>query len=57
MFDRKRKAANEELEVLITGGRSVTQDTGNYGKEKVIQEEQNEVIANDMSFVHNLINE
>lgn len=57
VFDRKRKAANEELEVLLIGTRSLTQDNGNYGKEKVNQEEQNEVIEDDKTFVANVMNE
>jgi hypothetical protein len=57
VFDKKRKAANEELEVLLTGGRSVTQDQGNYGKEKVNQEEQNEIVEDDKTFITNVMNE
>jgi hypothetical protein len=57
VFDRKRKACNEELEVLLVGSRSITQDTGNYGKEKVIQEEANEIIEDDKTFITNLMNE
>jgi hypothetical protein len=57
VFDKKRKAANEELEILLLGGRSLTQDQGNYGKEKVNQEEQNEVIEDDKTFITALMNE
>ena len=56
VFNEKRKAANEELEVLMLGIRSATQDKGTYGKEKVNQEEQNEVVEDDKTFIKNLVN-
>ncbi len=57
VFDRKRKACNEELEILLLGNRSLTQDNGNYGKEKVTQEEQDEIVEDDKVFIANLVNE
>jgi len=57
VFDRKRKAANEELEILLLGSRSLTSEHGNYGKEKVTQEETNEIIIDDQAFMHGVINE
>lgn len=57
VFNEKRKAANEELEILMLGIKSATQSTGTYGKEKVNQEEQNEVVEDDKTFIKNLVND
>ncbi len=57
VFNEKRKAANEELEILMLGLKSATQETGTYGKEKVNQEEQNEVVIDDKTFITHLMND
>jgi hypothetical protein len=57
VFNQKRIAANQELEILMLGTKSASEMTGTYGKEKVNQEEQNEVVEDDKTFIGNLIND
>ena len=57
VFDAKIKAANQELEILITGTNRVTATSGSRAKEQVIQEEVDEVTEDDKTFIRNLIND
>lgn len=57
VFNEKRKAANEELEILLTGQRRITLDTGSLAKEQVLQLQTEEVIEDDKVFLTNVIND
>jgi hypothetical protein len=57
VFNMKRKAANEELEVLLMGVRNVSESSGTYGKQRAILEEQDEVEEDDKKFILNLVND
>ncbi len=56
VFNEKRKAANEELEILLTGQRRVTSENGTYGKEKATLEEAEELTTDDKTFITHLVN-
>lgn len=56
VFNEKRKAANEELEVMILGVKNASQDKGTYGQQVALQEEQDEVEVDDKTWIKNLIN-
>jgi phage gp29-like protein len=57
VFSEKVKLANEELEVLFTGQNRITQNGGAYAKEKVMQEESDEVTEDDKTFIYYVIND
>lgn len=57
VFNEKRKAANEEIEILFTGQKRETQDKGTYGKEKAQLQESNEVVQDDLKFIASLVND
>ena len=57
VFNEKRKAANEELEILFTGQKRETATGGTYGKEKAQQAEAVEVIEDDKAFIYHMIND
>jgi hypothetical protein len=57
IFNEKRKAANEELEFLISGIKRHSRDGGTYGQEKALSEEDDETTEDDKLFVSDLINE
>lgn len=57
VFSEKIKLANEELEVLFTGQNRITQKGGAYAKEKVMQDESDEVTEDDKNFIYYLIND
>jgi len=57
IFSEKIKLANEELEVLFTGQNRITQKGGAYAKEKVMQEEGDEVTEDDKTFIYHVIND
>lgn len=57
VFDRKRKAANEELEVLIMGLKNITQENGTYGKQEIISRDMDQVTEDDLTFIYHLIND
>lgn len=57
VFDRKRKAANEELEVLIMGLKNITQENGTYGKQEIISKDMDQVTEDDLTFIYHVIND
>jgi len=57
VFNEKRKAVNEELEIMLLGVKNASQDTGTYGQQKALQDEQDEVQEDDLTWISNLIND
>lgn len=57
VFDEKRKAANEELEIMILGIKNASQNSGTYGQQKALQDEQDEVETDDKAWMANLWND
>lgn len=57
VFAEKINKTNEELEVLFTGQNRITQNGGAFAKEKVMQEESDEVTEDDKNFIYYLIND
>jgi hypothetical protein len=55
VFNEKRKACNEELEVLITGLNRITQQGGSYAKEKVNEAETDQVTLDDKTYLRYII--
>lgn len=56
VFNRKRQAANEELEILLLGLRNLTIEGGTYGKQEAIRKDQQEVVNDDKMFIQHLVN-
>lgn len=56
VFNEKRRAANEELEILLLGVKSASDNGGTYGKQKALNDEISEVTADDQKFIFNLVN-
>jgi len=57
VFNEKRKACNEELEILIKGLKNLTEGGGTYGKQQVIEGQEGEVVEDDKAFVRDLVND
>jgi hypothetical protein len=57
VFFKKIEMAQMELEVLFTGQIRETNKSGTYGKEKSKEDEAQELIADDKTFISNLIND
>lgn len=57
VFNRKRQAANEELEILLLGLKNVTQEGGTFGKQEAIRKDQSEVTEDDKLFLYHLMND
>lgn len=57
VFYRKIELAQKELEVLFTGQIRETNLSGTYGKEKVKDDEAQELINDDKTFIANIIND
>lgn len=57
LFYKKIEMAQRELEVLFTGQIRETNTNGTYGKEKVKEEEAQEVIIDDKTFIKNIVND
>ena len=57
VFNEKRKAANEELEILVMGITNAAQEGGTYGKQKSLSEEQDEVMEDDADFITTEVND
>jgi phage gp29-like protein len=57
VFFKKIEMAQMELEVLFTGQIRETNKSGTYGKEQAKEDEAQELIADDKTFIANLIND
>jgi hypothetical protein len=57
VFNEKRKAANEELEILIMGLKNASQEAGTYGKQLALKDEVEEVTKDDLAFVADIVND
>ena len=57
VFYKKIEAAQQELEILFTGQIRETNKNGTYGKEVAKEEEAQELIADDKTFIANVIND
>lgn len=57
VFYRKIELAQKELEILFTGQIRETNLSGTYGKEKVKDDEAQELINDDKTFIANMIND
>lgn len=57
VFFKKIEMAQMELEVLFTGQIRETNKSGTYGKEQAKEDEAQELIADDKTFISNLIND
>ena len=57
VFFKKIEMAQMELEVLFTGQIRETNKSGTYGKEQAKEDEAQELIADDKTFISNLVND